>query len=71
MAVLHRLGEPPGTELSLGWRPRRHACCGPTPPRSKRYGDGAMAALRLSGSNDVEDSEDFPVTHWMPLPEPP
>jgi hypothetical protein len=37
MAVLNRLGEPPGTELSLGWRPRRHDCCAPTQPRSKRY----------------------------------
>ena len=36
MAVLSRLrGEPPGTELLLGWRPRRHACCAPTQPRSK------------------------------------
>jgi hypothetical protein len=37
MAVLNRLGEPPGTELSRQWRPRRHACCGPTQPRSKPY----------------------------------
>ena len=25
-------------ELLRRWRPRRHACCAPTPPRSKRYG---------------------------------
>ena len=45
------LGEPPGTELSLGWRPRRHACCAPTQPRSKRYGACATAALRPSASS--------------------
>ena len=39
---------PPGTELSLGWRPRRHACCGPTPPGSKPYVACAMAALSPS-----------------------
>ncbi len=38
------LGEPPGTELLRRWRPRRHACCAPTPPRLKRYG----ACARLS-----------------------
>ena len=51
MAVFNRLGEPPRNELLRRWRPRRHACCGPTPPRSKRYGACAMAALRPSASS--------------------
>ena len=39
MAVLSRLGGAAGAiEVSLRWRPRRHACCAPTQPRSKRYG---------------------------------
>ena len=32
------LGEPPGTELSRQWRPRRDACCAPTQPRSRLCG---------------------------------
>ena len=38
MAVFNRLGEPPGTELLRQRRPRQHACCAPTQPRSKHYG---------------------------------
>jgi hypothetical protein len=48
MAVLNRLGGAAGDALFRGWHPRRHACCAPTPPRSKRYGTCAMAALRPS-----------------------
>ena len=38
MTVLNSfLREPQGNELLRRWRPRRHACCAPTQPRSKRY----------------------------------
>ena len=52
MAVLNRLGGGRrGIELLRRWRPRRHDCCAPTQPRSKRYGACGMAALRPSASS--------------------
>ena len=54
------LGEPPGTELSLRWRPRRLDCCAPMQPRLKPSVAAQVEALRRLRNGG---SQTVPVEH--------